>query len=165
MLFCRERRLTSLSPSGASVWTNHAVLLVRRDRFACPPDRRPIDLIGLMSLFAPPVRRTDFSSTSAWKTLLGATTSFFGSRRIFLPLLSTAPRIWIRICSSDVWLSAAAVPRMLLNDPAFWIGCAAFTRDTPSPPTNELLKARLITLAHRVSLVSISDCARWREYV
>ena len=77
-------------PSGASVWTHHAVAEVRRDRTAAPSSSSPIDLIGLMSLLALPARRTLFSSTSAWKTLPGATTSWRGTRRIFLPLLSTA---------------------------------------------------------------------------
>ena len=157
--FSRPRRIASLRPSGASVCTHHAVVEVIRERLACPPSSRPIDFTGLTSLLAVPARSADLSKTSAWKTLLGPVTIFFGVSRMRLPLLSTALRIWIRICSSEVCDRLAAVLSWFEKVPLA-IGCALLTSDTPSPPANALLKARLRMFAPRVSLVSISDWAR-----
>ena len=60
-----ERRIISFMPSGASVVTNHAVAEVRRVTTLAPPESIPRDFTALMSLFAPPGRSVEFSSTSA----------------------------------------------------------------------------------------------------
>ena len=159
MLFSSLRRIINCKPTLASVCTHQAVVEVKRDKLAWPPLIIPIELIGLMSLLPVPARRTDFNSTSPWNTLLGLNTSFSGVKRIRLPLLSMALRIWMSICSSEVCDKLAAVVNTLLNVPEA-IGCAELTNDTPSPPAYALLKARFRMLAHKVSFVSIRDCAK-----
>ena len=96
------RRITNIKPFSALVWMNHALLELKRVTTCAPSGNIPVDLIGFKSLSAPPERRTDFKITSAWNSKAGGTTNCSALRRIRLPLLSTAERIWINICSTEV---------------------------------------------------------------
>jgi hypothetical protein len=86
-------------------------------RLAWPSANKPIEFTGLTSLFAVPARSADFNNTSAWNTFEGPETIFLGVKRIRLPLLSTALRIWMRSCSSEVCERLAAVESWFENVP------------------------------------------------